>query len=433
MLKAVIQAGGKGTRLSAVTGDLIPKPMVDVCGKPLLLRQIECLKNGGVRDFVIIVGHLGEQIKDYFGDGKDFGVNIKYVEEKMPLGSAGALSELKNEKDDFFLVFGDTVFDIDLERMEAFHRQHNAAITLFAHPNSHPYDSDVIQADKSGSVTGILPKNAERNFWYRNLVNAAFFVVSPKALSLLDGSKKDMEKDVISPRIPLGDVFAYVSTEYIKDAGTESRLTAVCRDIQNGTVERRSLRNKQKCVFLDRDGTINKLNGFVKTPDMLELIDGAAEAVRLINESGMLAVVVTNQPVVARGECSFEGLDEIHAKMETLLGREGAYLDGIYFCPHHPDKGFKGEVKELKIVCDCRKPKAGMFLSAAKDLNIDLSESYMVGDSARDVKAGENAGVTTFLIEGEGGECTPDYKARDLLEAVKKIIALEKAKTLSHS
>jgi D-glycero-D-manno-heptose 1,7-bisphosphate phosphatase len=96
---------------------------------------------------------------------------------------------------------------------------------------------------------------------------------------------------------------------------------------------------------------------------------------------------------------TYEQLQEIHNKMETLLGRDGAYLDGIYFCPHHPHSGYVGEVSELKIECECRKPKPGMLLQAAKDLNIDLSNSYMIGDRKSDVLAGENAGVKeSFLI-----------------------------------
>ena len=160
----------------------------------------------------------------------------------------------------------------------------------------------------------------------------------------------------------------------------------------------KNLKNKQKAIFLDRDGTINKYVGFLRNIDDFELIDGVAEAIRKINESGYLAVVVTNQPVVARGEVSFEELEEIHNKMETLLGKEGAYLDAIYYCPHHPHKGYEGERPELKIDCDCRKPKPGMLLKAAADFNIDLSRSWMVGDGENDIKAGINAGCMTVLL-----------------------------------
>ena len=129
---------------------------------------------------------------------------------------------------------------------------------------------------------------------------------------------------------------------------------------------------------------------------------GVTEAVRKINESGYLAIVVTNQPVIARGEVSYDELHMIHNKMETLLGNEGAYVDAIYYCPHHPHKGYDGEVAKLKIDCECRKPKPGMLMQAAKDYNIDLSKSWMVGDSENDIKAGEAAGCRTELISDKG-------------------------------
>ena len=147
------------------------------------------------------------------------------------------------------------------------------------------------------------------------------------------------------------------------------------------------------------------------------MLDGVGEAVRKINLSGYLAIVATNQPVIARGEVTVEGLQEIHNKMETMLGKEGAYLDGIYYCPHHPDKGFDGEVKELKIVCECRKPKAGLLLQAAQDFNIDLSQSWMIGDSENDVLAGKNAGCKTALIgESDYGQ---NLRVTSLLNFVK--------------
>ena len=142
------------------------------------------------------------------------------------------------------------------------------------------------------------------------------------------------------------------------------------------------------------------------------MIDGVAEAIRKINELGYLAIVVTNQPVIARGEASFDELDEIHNKMETLLGKEGAYLDAIYYCPHHPHKGYEGERPELKIDCDCRKPKAGMLLKAAEDFNIDLSQSWMIGGRRNDVKAGINAGCKTVLIGESNENYGPNKKAK---------------------
>lgn len=144
------------------------------------------------------------------------------------------------------------------------------------------------------------------------------------------------------------------------------------------------------------------------------MIPGVAEAIKRINESGYLAIVLTNQPVIARGEVTVEQLDEIHKKMATDLGKAGAYVDSLYYCPHHPDKGFDGEISELKIDCECRKPKPGLFLQAAKDYNIDLSASYMIGDSEIDLQAGQNAGCISFLV--------PKNQESGLLKKVNEIL-----------
>jgi len=182
------------------------------------------------------------------------------------------------------------------------------------------------------------------------------------------------------------------------------------------------LKNKQKAIFLDRDGTINKYVGFLRNIDEFELLDGVAAAIRKINESGYLAIVVTNQPVIARGEVSFEELNEIHNKMETLLGKEGAYLDAIYYCPHHPHKGYEGERPELKMDCACRKPKPGMLFKAAEDFNIDLSQSWMIGDGENDIKAGINAGCKTILLSDKHENYGQTITENSLIEFVNDCI-----------
>ena len=232
--------------------------------------------------------------------------------------------------------------------------------------------------------------------------------------------KVDLDRQILKPLCGTGTMFCYDSPEYVKDMGTPDRFEAVCRDFAAGRVKAKNLKQKQKAVFLDRDGTINKYVGFLRDIDDFELLPGVAEAVKLINASGYLAIVVTNQPVIARGEVTVPQLQEIHNKMETLLGAEGAYLDAIYYCPHHPHKGYEGEVPELKIDCDCRKPKPGMLLKAAEEFNIDLSRSWMIGDGENDIKAGKAAGCRTALIG------TDDYKQNEtaptLLDAVNDVL-----------
>jgi len=401
-MKVVIMAGGKGTRISSVASD-IPKPMIPIEGKPVLEREIESLRSQGYTDIIITVSHLGHVIMDYFADGSRFGVNITYFLEEKPLGNAGALFHLCDQlTDEFFLLNADSVFDVDFNRFYEFHHKMGGLATIFTHPNSHPYDSGLILADEKHMVWKWLTKEEERPKYYQNRVNAGLHILSKKLLNTVIGKEKiDLDRDILKPLAGKGTLYCYDSPEYVKDMGTPERYQAVCEDYKRGIVSAKNLNNKQKAIFLDRDGTINKYVGFLKNIDDFALLDGAASAIASINKSEYLTVVVTNQPVIARGDVTVEELTEIHHKMETLLGKEGAYLDAIYYCPHHTDKGFPGEVPELKFECECRKPKPGMLLRAAEDLNIDLSESWMIGDGNADILAGLNAGCHTALISSE--------------------------------
>lgn len=406
-MKVVIMAGGRGTRISSVASD-IPKPMIKIEGKPVLEHEIECLKEQGFTDIILTVSHLGNIIMDYFKDGSQFGVHIEYFFEEEPLGNAGALFKIKDQlTEDFLLLNADAVFDVDFNRFVEYHKSHGGLVTLFTHPNSHPYDSGLIIADENGAVLQWLAKEDDRPEFYRNRVNAGLHVISPKVLDVeINTPKVDLDRQLLKPLSGTGQMYAYDSPEYVKDMGTPERYESVCRDFHDGKVQAKNLHNKQKAIFLDRDGVLNKYVGFLRDINEFELITGVTEAIKKINESGYLAIVVTNQPVIARGEVTYDELQEIHNKMETLLGKEGAYLDGIYFCPHHPHKGYEGEIPELKFECECRKPKPGMLLQAAKDFNIDLVQSWMIGDSENDILAGENAGCkVAFIGEGEYEKC----------------------------
>jgi len=396
-MKTLIMAGGKGTRLAPIASD-IPKPMIPICGKPILEYQIECLKKNGLTDITLIVGHLGHNIKDHFGDGSRFGCDISYFTETEPLGTAGALYKL-DLCEDFILLNGDVILNMDFNRMIVFHHEKKAWASVAVHPNNHPFDSALILSNGDNRITGWLNKEDER-VYYRNQVNAGVHILSADFMKNcpLSKDKIDLDRDILKPSIPSGRIFAYHTPEYIKDMGTPERYAQVSADMKNGIVQKKNLAIKQKAVFLDRDGTINTFNGFIKKPEDLELIPGAAEAIKKINTLGLLAIVITNQPVIARGEVDFETLELIHMKMETELGKHGAYIDDLFCCPHHPDKGFPGERPEYKIDCDCRKPKPGMILAAAEKYNVDLSISYMVGDDMRDMKAGIAAGCVPVLL-----------------------------------
>lgn len=422
-MKVVIMAGGKGTRISELFPD-IPKPLIPINGTPVLEQEIISLRDQGFTDIIITVSYLADKIISYLGDGSELGVNIQYYIEDIPLGNAGALFKLKDQlTEPFLLLNADAVFDVDFNRMVAFHKEKGGLVTLFTHPNSHPYDSGLIIANKNGLVESWLAKEDKRPIYYKNRVNAGLHVIDPAILELIntepnkigtedeDGKiiKIDLDRQLLKPLAGTGKMFCYDSPEYVKDMGTPERFYSVVKDYKAGIVQGKNLAKKQKAIFLDRDGTINKYVGFLREINDFELIPSISDAIKKINSSGYLAIVVTNQPVIARGEVTWDEMEEIHNKMETELGNNGAYLDAIYFCPHHPHKGYDGEVVELKIDCDCRKPKPGMLLKAAKDFNIDLSKSWMIGDGENDVKAGIAAGCKTVFIRDSEDDGDSNY------------------------
>lgn len=422
-MQLVILAGGKGTRLGLTD---IPKPMCPIAGKPLLERQIELAKTYGFDEIFILSGHLAHVISDYFGDGSHWGVKIHHIVEDKPLGTAGALKLIENKlAENFMVIYGDVVMDFDMQAMLAFANQMPAVATLLVHPNNHPYDSDLLQIDSRGRVTALLPKPHPDDLIYHNLVNAAVYVFNKEILSYIAAdTAQDFGKDIFPRLLQAGETLrAYHSAEYVKDMGTKDRLPVICADVESGKVSRLNKKNARPAVFLDRDGVLNRDMDKAPRAENFELLPGVSEAVRLLNQSDYLSIVVTNQPMIAKGFVTFHDVDEVHKRLETELGNEKAYLDGIYFCPHHPEKGFPGEVAELKIDCGCRKPKPGMLLRAKEDFNIDLQSSWMIGDRDSDMQAGKNAGCHTILVgDTISGSTAADYRFPNLLEAVRFIL-----------
>jgi len=430
--QVVILAGGKGSRLKSRMGD-VPKPMVQVLGKPLLEHIIRLCVEQGFTDIQMLVHYRGEIIRDYFGDGKKFKVNITYHEEIHPRGTAGAVLDIVDKlADQFIVIYGDTYLNVSLKAMCDYHQKHKSDITLFLHPNDHPQDSDLIDLDKFNKIKEIHSYPHPDGIWIKNLVNAALYVVKNEAINnviINDNHKPDFAKHLFPILLTKHKrMYGYVSSEYIKDMGTPERLDQVENDINSGKVKRLSKEVKKSALFFDRDGVLNKEVNYLSSPEELKVFPGVASAVRRVNQAGILTVVITNQPVVARGECSLNGLQSIHNKLETLLGQEGAYLDSIYYCPHHPDQGFQGEILDLKIDCDCRKPKPGLFKQASKELNISLNDSWMVGDATSDILAAKNSGIRNILVRtGFAGrdfkyDVIPDYTCATLNDAVSWVL-----------
>jgi len=423
MRQAVILAGGRGTRLAKALGADIPKPMAPVVGRPLLEWTLELLREQGILEIVLLVHHRAELVEQHFGDGNKMGLLIRYVRENSPRGTGGALVDARPALEEEFLVlYGDTLVDMDFSRMIRFHRKHRAEATLFVHPNDHPQDSDLVEVDTEGRVLALHPYPHPAGTEFPNMVNAALYVMQK---SVLDGDWAktgfDIAKDLVPAWLRQGRrIYGYQGDGYIKDMGTPERLAKVERDFQSGTTARKSGRKPRMAVFLDRDGTINPEKGHLRRAHDLELFPGVADAVKLLNRAGIPAIVVTNQPVIARGEATFADVEVIHRRLQRLLAEGGAYVDAIFFCPHHPDRGFPGERAELKVTCECRKPATGMIEAAARRYRLDLKSSWMVGDSSRDMECARKAGLRGILVGG--GDATADRRVVDLPKAVEMIL-----------
>jgi len=377
--------------------------MVPIGGKPLLEHQIELLRRHGIEEVYLLLGYRGEAIQQHFGNGSQFGMAIYHVMEDAPLGSAGCLRPLRQLiDDDFLIVYGDLMIDMDLGKLFSFHQSHGALATLTIHANSHPGDSDLVVLDDDNRITKFLFKNTPRPAYYRNLVSAAVYAVSPAVFGYInDDGECDFIHDV-APAILHGceEIFGYRSVGYIRDIGTPARLAAVNEDFSSGLVHGRD--SGRPAIFLDRDGVIVKHVDLLNRPEQLELFEWSAKAVRTVNRSQFLCFVVSNQPVVARNMCSLETLDLIHAKMETLLGHQSAFLDDVFYCPHHPDSGYPEENPEFKISCNCRKPGTGLIQQAAARAEVDQRPVVAFGGRRR--------------IDGGGQHVRPHHHARAAAE-----------------
>lgn len=451
MTKIIIVAGGLATRMRPITEE-IPKCLVDINGKPLIQHQLEFFRDKGYKDIIFCVAHLAQKVKDYFEDGKEFGLNISYVEETEELmGTAGSVKLAKKiiGKDrDFIVYYGDNLTSMDFEKFMDFHRKNKALATICIRPLPEGYkSSSIITLDKSKQIKVFLEKpqveELEKHKDEKRFINSGIYAFKKDMFKMIPKNQKyDFAKQLFPNLIEknLG-IYGYSTEEFFREIGTVEKYERflnefkgrkailASRDSGKSVSGKTINKKKAKAVFLDRDGVINKQINKLTKPVQFKMIKGVPEAIKKINDNGFLAILITNQPDVSKGFLSFEALELIHEKMKKLLAKKGAHLDSIYICPHHPEKGFDGEIPELKIACSCRKPEPGMLLQAAQEHNIDLSKSYFIGDSKTDILAGQKAGVKTILVTEHGQdylnkkddgfkEVNPDFVKKNLKQAI---------------
>jgi mannose-1-phosphate guanylyltransferase/phosphomannomutase len=435
-MHAAIIAGGLGTRAVSMTADLIPKALLPVAGIPIIFRQMRVLRREGVTRLSVLAGHLGDRLEPALkSEAEELGLALQVIVEPKPLGTSGCLTALGPGTDDTLVVYGDMLFDIALAPLQELHRRKGAVLTVVAHPNDHPRSSDLI-VERDAVVQKILPHGTARQDDHRNLVPAGLYLASAAFFAGLEPNvKSDMIKDVLPRLVATGATIAVYNTpEYLRDTGSSARHALAERDLLAGRVGPLNKAHPRPAIFFDCDGVLNEEPGDpgVVAPADVKMISGAGSAVRLAREAGLLTVAITNRPQVAKGLVTFEGLDHILGCLEALLAEDGGVLDRIYFCPHHPDSGFQGEISALKMRCECRKPGTLLLRQALADLPIDRVRSMLVGDSLRDIGAARGIGIWAYGVR-TGYGCRdqkryprefgkppiPDLMFETVLEAVK--------------
>ncbi len=391
--KAVILAGGLGTRLKGLLGEL-PKPMAPINKLPFLHYLLNYLSNQGVKEVFLCVGFQHEVITRYFGDHfRD--IKIFYTIEKELLGTGGAIMPvLEKWSEPFFLLNGDTFFEANLTSFsEAFFKLSPlASLSLKPVFNQDRYGAVQVEEDKITSFT-------EKKFLASGLINAGVSILTPEIFEgKFPGDVFSYEKDLFEKKAATHFLHGFVQDEYFIDIGIPEDYERAQREIPMRFFTKTL---SAKFLFLDRDGVINKhLPGdYVKNVEQFEFLPGVLEALVQFSAYFTHIVVVTNQQGIGKGLYSEEDLNGVHTFMIEKITEAGGHLDAVYFCP------------SLKKNNDqCRKPNVGMGLQAQRDFpDIDFKQSVMIGDSMSDMQFGRNLGMFTIWISSdEGKEFNPD-------------------------
>lgn len=389
--QAVILAGGRGERLRPIT-DTIPKPMVQVCGRPFLEHLIELLRENGITEVVLLLGYLSEKITEYFGSGSKFGIKIKYSITGGPEEETGTRMK-KAEKlldDTFLLMYCDNYWSLNLKKLSEFHANHGTLATVTVYTNKDGITKNNILVDSEGYV---IKYDKSRRDQGLNGVEIGFFIINKKVLAIMPDHNFNFEKEILPLLVSKRQLAGFQTDHRYYSISIPKRVELTARFLKD-----------KKVVFLDRDGVINKKPAkadYVKNWEEFEFLPGVIEGLKLLTENNYDIYLISNQPGIARGMMTEEDLVNIQNKMEEELQKNGIKIAGTYYCPHGWNDG-----------CECRKPKPGLLFQAARDHNLDLTKTIFIGDDERDLQAGEAAGCKTILLGPE----------KTFLEIVKSLI-----------
>lgn len=429
-VQVVVLMGGLGTRLKDYT-KACPKSLVDVCGRPFFDYQLDLLTAWGFKDFLFLIGYRAEMIEEHYGDGSDRGISIKYsYDGEKLLGTGGAVrSAMKYLADDFLLIYGDSFMDIDYAETLYRYEKGKAAgarALMTVLRNNNRFDKSNVVMD--GERLVLYDKhNPTPEMDYID------YGVCMYERSLFEGFDEDEAFDIAVIQHELsvkGQMTAQIVTKRFYEIGSPQSLAEF-----SAYVTKRFAEN-HPAVFVDRDGVINEIvwNEDIEQLDsplkvsQFKFLPDVAKALKIFKDKGYYIFVVTNQPSAAKGKTSLASLYDINTHMIGALSEEGVDVDDLFMCPHYPKELPTTKEKFLIKKCNCRKPEPGLIYRAMRKYSIDMSSSYMIGDSCSDVKAGAAVGLQTIFIGDlkcdlckKLGDLSPTFVASDLMDAAMNV------------
>lgn len=410
-LTAVILAGGLGTRLRSLIEDR-PKVLAPVAGRPFVFYLLDQLADAGVREVVLCTGHLGDQVRDALGSHYRL-LRLRYAQECKPLGTAGAARNALEliHTSHALLLNGDSYCDFNLRDLISDHQRENLSMSMVL--------TEVEDASRFGTVScdgrRRVEKFEEKNSAHRGLVSAGIYLLPRELIAqILEGVSLSIERDYFPKWVGDGILGFYGGKRFLDIGTPHSYATAQTFFAPDGVAKGQY--TPRRCVFLDRDGTVNVERHYLSGPDELELLPHAAAGMRCLRKLGFGLVLITNQSAVGRGLFDEKQLRLIHDRLREMIGEHDIGFDAIYYCPHTPDEG-----------CECRKPRTGLMSRAIHELGIAPQDAVVIGDKRCDVEFGRNVGATTILVrtgygrEAEQAPVLADYVTDDLMTAADQL------------
>jgi D,D-heptose 1,7-bisphosphate phosphatase len=400
--QAAILIGGKGTRL----GDAVrntPKPLLEVAGRPFVEHVMLNLRRFGFQDFILLAGYQSDVVHEKYGADSTFAqelqARVRVLVEPYPMGTGGALKHAGPYlHDEFLLLNGDSIFDFNyLDLTNCVNEQEPVdwlgRVALLRVPNASRYGLVELTGTK---IAAFREKPAAPE---SGLVNSGVYWLKSEILNHIEDTPCSLEQQVFPKLVAEGRLIGRVYCGFFIDIGIPEDLQRARDTLLNDL--------KKPAAFLDRDGTLNHDHGYTYRIEEFRWIEGAKAAIKLLNDAGYLVFIVTNQAGMARGYYDAAAVDTLHDWMQDELATMGAHIDDIRYCPHHPE----GTVPGLSIICDCRKPGTGMLISLIEQWHPEMSRSFMLGDSDKDVEAGESMGIRSKKIE----PCFIVYEVRNFI------------------